>query len=319
MHGRLDIAVVGYLHGDLRPLIDVQAGAGDRPVVGEHAQLGAVEALAYRADLQVQRVPIVEPEQPGPDTCGSPAVSVVNRFSASGMVMASSFGRPVWLLRAARVRWLEGRPGPGGLSPQWPAGVVGRLSADLGAGQARDSAGTVRLATVASRGACQARVPCPEMGEAMFSSIGRFCVRRRRFVLAGALLFFVAGIIVGSGVFMHLKESHGSSGTESVQGSDLIDRASGHGPEMVAVVDGPRVGDPAVRQAVLAAAARVAAVRGVTGVVTAYDSPDPMLRAADGRASLIVISTAKTGDMMRTHQEVADVRRVLSGSVPAPR
>ena len=150
----------------------------------------------------------------------------------------------------------------------------------------------------------------------MFSSIGRFCVRRRRFVLAGALLFFVAGIIVGSGVFMHLKESHGSSGTESVQGSDLIDRASGHGPEMVAVVDGPRVGDPAVRQAVLAAAARVAAVRGVTGVVTAYDSPDPMLRAADGRASLMVISTAKTGDMMRTHQEVADVRRVLSGSVP---
>ena len=150
----------------------------------------------------------------------------------------------------------------------------------------------------------------------MFSSIGRFCVRRRRFVLAGALLFFVAGIIVGSGVFMHLKESHGSSGTESVQGSDLIDRASRHGPEMVAVVDGPRVGDPAARQAVLAAAARVAAVRGVTGVVTAYDSPDPMLRAADGRASLMVISTAKTGDMMRTHQEVADVRRVLSGSVP---
>jgi putative drug exporter of the RND superfamily len=150
----------------------------------------------------------------------------------------------------------------------------------------------------------------------MFSSIGRFCVRRRRFVLAGALLFFVAGIIVGSGVFMHLKESDGSSGTESVQGSDLIDRASGHGPEMVAVVDGPRVGDPAVRQAVLAAAARVAAVRGVTGVVTAYDRPDPMLRAADGRASLMVISTAKTGDMMRTHQEVADVRRVLSGSVP---
>ena len=220
--------------------------------------------------------------------------------------------------------WLYRRPRPvaGGLTGAGrleftvARGVVGRLSADLGAGQARDSAGTVRLATVRHLAAHPARVPCPEMGEAMFSSIGRFCVRRRRFVLAGALLFFVAGIIVGSGVFMHLKESHGSSGTESVQGSDLIDRASGHGPEMVAVVDGPRVGDPAVRQAVLAAAARVAAVRGVTGVVTAYDSPDPMLRAADGRASLMVISTAKTGDMMRTHQEVADVRRVLSGSVP---
>jgi putative drug exporter of the RND superfamily len=150
----------------------------------------------------------------------------------------------------------------------------------------------------------------------MFSSIGRFCVRRRRFVLTGALLFFVAGIIVGSGVFMHLKEPHGSSATESVQGSDLLDRASDRGPGMVAVVDGRRVGDPATRPAVLAAAARVRAVRGVTGVVTAYDSADPMLRAADGRASLMMISTAKAGDMMRTHQEVADVRRVLSGSVP---
>lgn len=150
----------------------------------------------------------------------------------------------------------------------------------------------------------------------MFSSIGRFCVRRRRFVFAGALLLFVAGIVVGSGVFMHLKESNGSGATESVQGASLLDAASSHGPGMVAVVDGPRVGGPSVRAAVLHAAARVADVDGVTGVVTAYDSPDPMLRSADGRASLIVISTAKTGDMMRMHQEVADVRQVLAGSVP---
>jgi putative drug exporter of the RND superfamily len=150
----------------------------------------------------------------------------------------------------------------------------------------------------------------------MFSSVGRFCVRRRRFVLAGALLLFVAGIVVGSGVFMHLKESNGSSASESVQGASLLDDASGHGPGMVAVVDGPRVGNAAVRAAVLRAAVRVADVDGVTGVTTAYDSPDPMLRSADGRASLIVISTAKTGDMMRMHQEVADVRGVLAGSVP---
>jgi RND superfamily putative drug exporter len=126
----------------------------------------------------------------------------------------------------------------------------------------------------------------------------------------------VAGVVVGPGVFMHLKESNGSSVTESARGAQLVDDASSHGPGMVAVVDGPRVGDPAVRRAVLAAAARVATVGGVTGVITAYDSPDPMLRSADGHASLVVISTAKTGDMMRTHQEVADVRRVMSGSVP---
>jgi hypothetical protein len=40
----------------------VQAGAGHRPVVSEHPQLGAVEAHAYRADPQIQPVPIVKPE-----------------------------------------------------------------------------------------------------------------------------------------------------------------------------------------------------------------------------------------------------------------
>ena len=59
VHGRLDIAVVAHLHGDLRPLIDVQDRAGDRPVVGEHAQLGAVDVLAHRADAQVEPVPVV--------------------------------------------------------------------------------------------------------------------------------------------------------------------------------------------------------------------------------------------------------------------
>ena len=61
VHGRLDIAVVPHLHGDLRPLIDVQDRAGDRPVVGEHAQLGAVDVLAHRADPQVQPVPVGKP------------------------------------------------------------------------------------------------------------------------------------------------------------------------------------------------------------------------------------------------------------------
>jgi len=130
------------------------------------------------------------------------------------------------------------------------------------------------------------------------------------------MLLVVVGVVVGSGVFMHLKEPHGSSATESVRGFTLLEDASDHGYGLVAVVDGARVDDPAVRQAVLRAAARVAKVGGVTGVVTAYTNGDPMLRSADGLASLIEISTAKTDDMMQMHQEVADVRNVLSGSVP---
>jgi hypothetical protein len=62
VHRRLDITVVPHLHGDLRPLIDLQDRAGDRPVVAEHAQLGAIDVLAYCADPQVKPVPVVEPD-----------------------------------------------------------------------------------------------------------------------------------------------------------------------------------------------------------------------------------------------------------------
>ena len=60
MHRRLDVAVVAHLHGDLRPLVDVQGRAGDRAVVGEHPQLGVVEALAHGTDAHVQMVTVVE-------------------------------------------------------------------------------------------------------------------------------------------------------------------------------------------------------------------------------------------------------------------
>jgi hypothetical protein len=41
----------------------------------------------------------------------------------------------------------------------------------------------------------------------MFSVIGGLCVRRHRHVAVGALVLFVIGTFVGSGVFMHFKES----------------------------------------------------------------------------------------------------------------
>jgi RND superfamily putative drug exporter len=130
------------------------------------------------------------------------------------------------------------------------------------------------------------------------------------------LFLFTVGIVVGSQVFMHLKESPGSDALESVRGMDLVTAVSTRGGSMVAVVDGVEVGDPGVRVAVAAAARRVARVAGVTGVVTAYDNPDPRLRSKDGLASLMLISTAKSGDMAASLREVKDVRSALAGAVP---
>jgi len=57
------------------------------------------------------------------------------------------------------------------------------------------------------------------------------------------LVLFATGILVGSQVFDHLKDSVGSHSLESVHGFDLVDAASTHGGSMVAVVAGANVDD----------------------------------------------------------------------------
>src|ERR1700759_799460 len=73
---------------------------------------------------------------------------------------------------------------------------------------------------------------------AMLATIARFCVRRRRWVLAAWMLLFVAGIAIGSMVFGRLHDSNGA-GTESVQGSTIVQQASSMGPTAVVLVKGP--------------------------------------------------------------------------------
>src|SRR6476620_9545760 len=135
----------------------------------------------------------------------------------------------------------------------------------------------------------------------MFATIGRFTARHRRALLLGWLVLLVAGIVIGAGVFDKLKESNGNSDAESVQGQALLDAASSEGMPLIAVVDGVPVDDPSTAQAVRDAARQVAQVPGITSVTTAYDSLDPAMRAHDGTASLMVISTRKTDDMTAQH------------------
>jgi RND superfamily putative drug exporter len=158
--------------------------------------------------------------------------------------------------------------------------------------------------------------PSPPNKASVLARLGAFCARRRWFVVVAWLGLFVVGMVVGSQVFVHLKDSNGSNSTESVRGFNVVDKVSTQGGSMVAVIDGPRVEDPAARRAVLAAARRVELVTGVTDVVTAYDNTDPRLLSHDGRASLMVISTARTTDMVAAHKKVADVRAALAHSVP---
>ena len=150
----------------------------------------------------------------------------------------------------------------------------------------------------------------------MFSAFGSWVYRHRRLVLVGWLVLFVVGIVVGSGVFNNLKDSNGAGSSESVQGFKILDKASGTGPSIVAVVSGRPVDDPATRAAVDAASQKVSALPGVVSVATAYSTPDPQLRATDGSASLIVVTVRKTDDPMTGHSQVEKVRSVLHDAVP---
>jgi hypothetical protein len=85
-------------------------------------------------------------------------------------------------------------------------------------------------------------------------------------VLAAWVLLFAAGTVIGSRVFSRLKDFQRGSGSESVQVP-----ASWPKPPT----------------------ARLERVAQVAGAVSAYTSADPMLRAPNGHASLVVVSMRK--------------------------
>src|SRR6266536_2447176 len=150
----------------------------------------------------------------------------------------------------------------------------------------------------------------------MFHTLGGWVHRRRRLVLLAWAVLFAVGIVVGSAVLSNLKDSNGGSSSPSVQGFKILDDASNKGPSMVAVIDGKPVDDPATRAAVERASRSVSELSGVICVANAYNSTDPLLRAKDGTASLIVVTARKTDDPMTVHDDVEHVRGVLHDAVP---
>jgi RND superfamily putative drug exporter len=151
---------------------------------------------------------------------------------------------------------------------------------------------------------------------AMLTTVARFCVRRRRGVLAAWALLFVTGLAAFTMLFMRMTEASAGPSTESVQGSALLTKASTMGPMAVVLVQGPAVDAPGTRAAVQALTARLEKVPDVTGAMNAYTSPDPALRARDGHASLIVVMVAKDTGMMGQENAVDAMRAVARGAVP---
>ncbi len=92
-----------------------------------------------------------------------------------------------------------------------------------------------------------------------------------------------------------------------------------HNPELIAVVDGLTVADPATEAAVTEATTAIAALPGVASVLDTYATPDAGLRARDGRASVVVVTLDPTADVdtavdqVQQALEATGAERVLVG------
>ncbi|MER8182475.1 MMPL family transporter [Kitasatospora sp. NPDC094015] len=99
------------------------------------------------------------------------------------------------------------------------------------------------------------------------------------------------GVLIGGRVFEGTVASTGAGGSESARGEAVVQAADPVQGTVTAVVDGAPATDPAVRAAVTAATAEIAALPGVASVADTYGSGGS-LTAADGNASLVSVRMA---------------------------
>ncbi len=122
----------------------------------------------------------------------------------------------------------------------------------------------------------------------MLRRLAPVLVRRRRVVVVLWATLFALSVMFGSQVIDRLEtDAEGTAGTEAGRVLDRLD-ALGAGPaDVVALLDGAPVDDPATAALLERTATDLRARPGVTSVVTALDSP--LLAATDGEGSLVAV------------------------------
>ena len=146
-------------------------------------------------------------------------------------------------------------------------------------------------------------------GRRMTGSIGSFVVRRARLVLVVAMLAVVGFGVLGFGAFGKLKTGgFQDPGAESTTAQTLTDQRFGGSDGVVLLVhaEAGTVDDAPARAAGAEAASRLAAVPGVSNVVSYWQTRNPGLRSKDGKYALILGSTRSDRDLSAS--ELASLR-----------
>jgi putative drug exporter of the RND superfamily len=143
----------------------------------------------------------------------------------------------------------------------------------------------------------------------MTGSVGSFVVRHARLVLIAATLAVVGFGVLGFGAFGKLKTGGFlDPGAGSTTAQTLTDQRFGGSDGVVLLVhaEAGTVDDAPARAAGAEAARRLAAVPGVSNVVSYWQTRNPGLRSKDGKYALILGSTKSGRDL--SSSELAGLR-----------
>jgi RND superfamily putative drug exporter len=143
----------------------------------------------------------------------------------------------------------------------------------------------------------------------MTGSIGNLVVRRARLVLVAAMLAVVGLGVLGFGAFGKLKTGgFQDPGAQSTTAQALTDQRFGGSVGVVLLVhaEAGTVDDAPARAAGAEAASRLAAVPGVSNVVSYRQTHDPGLRSKDGKYALVLGRTKSDHDL--SSSQVASLR-----------
>ncbi len=137
----------------------------------------------------------------------------------------------------------------------------------------------------------------------MFDALARFAGRRARWVVAGAVFFFVLAGALGGGVANRL-DPYGAEdpSSESVKAENQLEDAGLRSPSVVAVVEDAPVAKPATRARVAGLERQVESRSDVDSVTGFYDTRSPAFVSHDGQSTYFVVALKPTGD-----KEVQDI------------
>jgi RND superfamily putative drug exporter len=130
------------------------------------------------------------------------------------------------------------------------------------------------------------------MAHGVIARVGRFCFRRRWFVLAAWVLAVTGGVLTAGPLLNALAETTQVRQVESIIAYDITSTSNDSSGQVIGLVDGVDPTSPAIRTAVTGAAADIGRLAHVKRVDTPYTA-GPALVSQDGRAVLIVATLSK--------------------------